>query len=62
MNLIKYFLQMDEKASMFNFREGKFYSNCNEEFFKIKAFRLEPYGNRLGKYSIDGEVKIKIKI
>jgi hypothetical protein len=26
------------------------------EFEKIKAWRLEPYGERLGRYSIDGEV------
>ena len=29
------------------------------EYFKIRGFRLEPYGEKLGIFAIDGEVVFK---
>lgn len=51
-------MRIDSKGSIINVAEGKPWENSGMEYHKIKAFRLEPYGNATGKYAIDGEVLI----
>jgi len=50
-------LRIDSEGSVINTAEGKPWENSGMEYHKIKAFRLEPYGESLGKMAVDGEVK-----
>lgn len=61
-NLAKYLLNLDPKGSVIDYKRGRVWPKSGLEYYKIKAFRLEPYGNNLGHFSIDGEVKLKFII
>jgi len=52
----RFLLKIGSKGNVINTKEEKPWPNSGLEYHKIKAFRFEPYGNSLGKYSIDGEV------
>ena len=59
-NFFRFLLRIDSEGSVINVEEGRPWENSGMEYHKIKAFRLEPYGDALGNLAIDGEVNVII--